>query len=49
MAALIIDAKELLDVLGLAMAILCESVQLPLTIARLELFVDITIMSGFRN
>ncbi|VDP46390.1 unnamed protein product [Heligmosomoides polygyrus] len=46
---LITDAEELLDVLGLAMAILCGSVEMPLTITRFELSVDITMMSGFRN
>ncbi|VDP14618.1 unnamed protein product [Heligmosomoides polygyrus] len=49
MAALIIDANKLFNILGLAMAGLSKSVQIPLTIARFELSVDITIMSGFRN
>ncbi|VDO82324.1 unnamed protein product [Heligmosomoides polygyrus] len=41
MTVLIIDAKELLYMLGLAMAVFRKSIQIPLTISRLELFVDI--------
>ncbi|VDP08037.1 unnamed protein product [Heligmosomoides polygyrus] len=37
MAVLITDAEKLFDVLGLAMAILCESIEIPLTITPLEL------------
>ncbi|VDP13766.1 unnamed protein product [Heligmosomoides polygyrus] len=49
MAVLIIDAEKLLNILGLPMAILGKSVQIPLTIAWVELVVDIFIMMIHRS
>ncbi|VDO19558.1 unnamed protein product [Heligmosomoides polygyrus] len=49
MTALVVNAKELLNVFCLATASFGESVNIPLTIARLELLVDISIMSGFSS
>ncbi|VDP19698.1 unnamed protein product [Heligmosomoides polygyrus] len=46
MAVLIIDAEKLLNILGLPMAKLCKLVQIPITIARLELLVDISVMAS---
>ncbi|VDO70770.1 unnamed protein product [Heligmosomoides polygyrus] len=48
-AVLIIDAEKVFDVLCLAMAILCESEEIPLNVTRLEVSDDITIMSDFRQ
>ncbi|VDP51984.1 unnamed protein product [Heligmosomoides polygyrus] len=39
----------LLNILGLPMAQLCKSLQIPLTIALLKLLIDISIMSDFCN
>ncbi|VDO66565.1 unnamed protein product [Heligmosomoides polygyrus] len=49
MTALIFDAKELLNILSLAMTDLRESIKKSLAIARLKPPVDIIVMSGSYN